>query len=264
MVTGSASAGRDQPTAGAGFRERYRLVGRSRVGIRTGLAVSLAAHVAMFGGALAYARLAPPRVRVEQPIIAKLVRLGTPRNKRLLPRLPSPTRSPSTSRVAPVPTPGAVPNPAAVKERALEEKARRILQAQQRLADALGHIGPAPQGPTGKTVEPPVGEADGDANGNADTAAAGDRYLALVQATLRRNFVLPQTIGEKERMYLQAVVNMQIGADGRIIEARLAKSSGNTQFDDAISSALKRMTLPAPPPGFLAQYPDGFQLNYHP
>ncbi len=266
MGSGSASGGRPAPMIrGQGFRERYLLVGRPRVGMRAGLAVSLAAHVAMFGGALLYARLAPPRVVPEKPIVARLVRLGKPRDKRLLPRLPSATRPPpAASTGKTVPVPDATRAKALPREPSLKERERQALEQQKKLMQALDSLGPPPDGPTGKTPEPPVGQADGDVNGNADDAAEGDRYLALIQSTLRSSYQLPETISEKERLYLEALVFIKIGPDGRIVASHLEKSSGNAQFDDAIQTGLRKMTLPAPPPAFLARYGDGIDLHYKP
>src|SRR5690606_18847752 len=129
-----------------------------------GVAVSLLAHVAMFGGALAYAHWTPPRVVPETPIVAKLVRLGKPRDEKLLPRLPTaapppppapapapPTPAPPVPAAAPPPptapspdpkpasavepTPEPTPGPTDAARAALEELERR-----KKLMEALGQV----------------------------------------------------------------------------------------------------------------------------
>jgi len=65
-------------------------------------------------------------------------------------------------------------------------------------------------------------------------------------------------------MRLSCEVFIRINSDGRIVQSRIQESSGNGQFDRAIETGLSRMTLPAPPKGFLERYPDGLAIRYKP
>lgn len=275
-----------------------------------GILVSVLAHVAMFGGALLYAHMAPPRVVPEKPIVAKLVRLGKPRDEKLLPRLPEQAPpSPPAVDAAPAPPPAPEPTPPpttksapsepapavkkltdkkepkvekreekkddkaekreekrAQKEEARRERALEALERQQRLMEALNRLGkpPPPPGPTARKGEPLPGQRDGDVRGTAEKANDGDRYLALVEEALRRSYVLPATISEKERMHLTCEVFIRIDPDGNVDSSHIQESSGNEQFDRAIEAGLRRMSLPAPPRLFLDRYPDGIAIRYRP
>jgi outer membrane biosynthesis protein TonB len=246
-----------------------------------GVAASVLAHVAMFGGALLYARLSPPRVKAERPIVAKLVRLGEERSDKLLPRLdaasaPPPPARTSTAEAKPVPAsakpavPVALPSmkpsppqPAAPKADAKRE-AMAALDRQRRLMEALDSLGPPTTGPTGRKVEPRPGRRDGDARGTSDTATEGDRYLGLLDRALHESYVLPTTISEKERRYLVCKVFIRVARDGRLVDSRIEEPSSNPAFDRAIEGGLRKLQLPPPPREFLQAYPDGLELVFRP
>jgi hypothetical protein len=246
-----------------------------------GLATSVLAHVAMFGGALLYAHISPPRVKSERPIVAKLVRLGEERSDKLLPRLdaasspPPPSARPTTasksvspSAKAAVPlalptTKPSAPQPPAPKADTRKE-AMAALDRQRQLMEAIDNLGPPPVGPTGKKVEPRPGRRDGDARGTAETATEGDRYLGLLDRALHESYVLPTTISEKERRYLMCKVFVRIARDGRLVDSRIEEPSTNPSFDRAIEGGLKKLQLPPPPREFLAAYPDGLEIVFRP
>jgi len=253
-----------------------------------GLAVSVAAHVAMFGGALLYAHWSPPRVKTERPIVAKLVRLGEQRSEKLLPRLEAETAAPPPSKASPAPEPKAAPSASAkapapapaktagpppktlvkpepkIDAKRERQEAMAALDRQKRLMDALDRLGPPPTGPTAKKAEPKSGRRDGDARGNAESAEEGDRYLGLLDRALHETYVLPTTIGERERRTLQCTVFLRISRDGRVVEARVEQPSANPAFDRAIEGGLKKLRLPPPPKEFLSRYPDGLEVLFKP
>jgi protein TonB len=259
------------------------LSGRNRARWTAGVIVSIAAHVAMFGGALLYAQLTPPHTVAQQPIMAHLVRLGHPPDPKLLPRLPAPTRAPEAphkpdahpSVPAPVVAePAKVPKPDVDEEEAPEsdpskrdaQRAHEALQRQKRLAEALAKLGAPTDDRTSPKGEAPVGQADGDAAGTADKAAEGDRYAALVQEALKRNFIVPTTISEKERLYLFSTLRIFIAADGKITRFKIDKASGNTLYDRAVEETLERTgNLPPPPASLAKTYAgDGLGVRFKP
>ena len=236
---------------------------RQRVG--PGVIASVIAHIAVFGGALIWARLAAPRVIARPPIVARLVQLGAPRDPSLLPQLPS--RSTAPTRKVRVDPQEAAPSPQNAKAAATEESAptarsaaasrmAEALDRQQRLRAAMDNAG--------AHKEPPAGRADGDRDGTAEDAAEGDRYLGLITEALRRSYVLPSAISEKERMRVSCTFFIRIGPRGKVTESRIQDSSGNPLIDRAIESGLARLVLPPPPTSFLLQYRDGVEIRYKP
>lgn len=226
------------------------------------------------------------RKEPEKPVVAKLVRLGTPREKHLLPRLPTAPPPPPASKQAPQVTPGkelstptppqppqppkpqpepkptakaqtpsATPTPPAqaAAPKSPEPKKSELDDILQRFA-AADRVGKA---------EPLPGQPDGDPMGDAEEAAEGERYLALVQKRLRDHYVLPSTIPEAERIRLSAIVRIHIERSGRIARYELEKPSGNPQFDAALEAAVtKASPLPPPPEHLLRTFANGFPVRF--
>jgi colicin import membrane protein/protein TonB len=90
------------------------------------------------------------------------------------------------------------------------------------------------------------GSPDGDPLGDSGEAV-GDQYLAQVVRALRRNYRVPSTIGEKERLYLQGTIVLFIESDGRVLRHEFVTHSGNPTFDDALERAVRDTRLPPPP-----------------
>lgn len=280
MVTGVHRAPRTdpgpvRPVKGPTLEERSTLLGRKRAGLSLGLGASVAAHLLMFGGAWLYAIWSPPRVVAEKPIVAKLVRLGKPRDEKLLPRLPkTPTNPPPTTKSAPVPAPAPAPAPAPKAPPSPTAKAEPVAPKpdpaaaaaarQKQMMEALAKVA-AVEGPTSAAGEEELpGQADGDAMGTAEDAAEGDRYLALVEQALRANYVLPTTISAKERLYLKCVLFLKIAPSGKIDSFRIAESSGNPHFDRAVEASVARTMLAPPPDSFRKTYRDGLEIVFKP
>lgn len=248
---------------------------------------SLSLHLLVVGGFLAASFLdgcGGPR-KEEKPIVAKLVRLGTPRDERLLPRLPTsppvpPASKPSQDVVpgkelaqppkqeAPTPVPETKPTPVPVPEATpLPKEAPPQAQAPKnapaapnRLDDIMKRFATAER--RGKAEELP-GQLDGDPEGDAEEAAEGERYLALLQKRLRDHYVLPSTIPEAERIRLQALVRIHVQKNGTISDFRIEQSSGNAQYDGALESAVRKASpLPPPPEHLLRTYRDGFPVRF--
>lgn len=247
-----------------------------------GVVLSIAAHVAMFGGALLYARITPPRTVQPPPIMAKLVRLGKPRPDDLLPRLAAPTAPEPVKVAKPSPTapeppathePAVAPKPVPTKEgkgpaepAPPERDVHDALKRQRRLSDALAKLGAPTDEPTSPKGEAPAGREDGSTLGNAEKAAEGDRYAALVQEALRRNYTVPTTIPERERLFLSVDLRIFIAADGSIRRFQIEKPSGNDAFDRAVEGTLaKTNNLPSPPTILMRTYAnEGLGIRFKP
>ena len=200
---------------------------------------SLAVHVVL--GGLAIQRRGPAVDAGQQPIMARLVRLGEARPKELLPRKePEVASTESGPEAAPVSAPAPVPGPAARAVAATKPTAKPAERAGasggRRLSSLL----------SGMKQELAAGSPEGDPLGDSNEAV-GDQYLAQVVRALRRSYRVPSTIGEKERLYLQGTIVLFIEPDGRVLRHEFVKRSGNPVFDDALERAVRDTRLPPPP-----------------
>ncbi|WP_257459814.1 energy transducer TonB [Archangium lipolyticum] len=245
---------------------------RSRLG--RFIVVSLVAHAVVLLAMGLYATFfSGPRVQLDQkPIRATLVRLGKPRDEKLLPRKEQPRppppkkvespaaptpAAPEPAKVA-VPVPGMKPEPAPKPapqkgETQGEDRRNRLFGAFDKLAKPS------------KQEEDPEGAEDGDPNGDSATAE-GERYFGLLTSQVTRNYNVADTIPEDERMRLRALVFMRLSRTGEVIEARLTKTSGNTLFDSAVVAAVKKASPFSPPPDHLRDslQKNGINLEFSP
>ena len=186
---------------------------------------------------------AGPRLELDQkPIKASLVRLGKPRDEKLLPKKeePPPPPPPKKEEVAvPAPTPdNAVKIPS--KDAKVEKK--ETAAPKKRLFDAFN-----------KTQRPPEeleGQADGDPNGDS-AKQEGEKYFALISSVVKRNYDVSSTIDEAERRRLRAEVVIKIGNAGELLDVDVTKASGNELFDSAVVSAVKKAAPFSAPPEHL-------------
>jgi len=203
---------------------------------------SVAVHVAL--GGFAIQRRGPAVDAGQQPITARLVRLGEARPKEYLPRKePEPAPAEAGAEAAPVaaPAPAPVAGPsakavAATKGPQKPPAERTGAAGGRRLSSLL----------SGMKQELAAGSPDGDPLGDS-SEAVGDQYLAQVVRALRRSYRVPTTIGEKERLYLQGTIVLFIEPDGRVLRHEFVKRSGNPVFDDALERAVRDARLPPPP-----------------
>lgn len=208
---------------------------------------SVAVHLAL--GGLALYRRGPALDASQAPITARLVRLGEPRPRELLPRKEP---EPPPAETGPAAAPVAAPEPAAPAPRP-GPTAQVATTPRPTPRPATERSGGTRGGKrlssvlSGMKQELAEGSPDGDPLGDS-SEAAGDQYLAQVVRALRRGYRVPSTIGEKERLYLQGTIVLFIEPDGRVLRHEFVKRSGNPVFDDALERAVRDTRLP-PPPG---------------
>lgn len=202
---------------------------------------SVAVHVAL--GGLALYRRGPAIDASQAPITARLVRLGEARPKELLPRKePEPAPAETAAEAAPVTAPAPAPSPGRPATPVARPPARPAAERGggpkdgRRLSSVL----------SGMKQELAAGSPDGDPLGDS-SEALGDQYLAQVVRALRRNYRVPSTIGEKERLYLQGTIVLFVEPDGRVLRHEFVKRSGNPVFDEALERAVRDVRLPPPP-----------------
>jgi TonB family protein len=226
---------------------------------------SAVVHAVLFSLALAWAKLhEEAAIDLDQkPIKATLVRQGTPREEKLLPRIEQPPPPPMEQKAPePAPTP-APPKPVAPAPVAAPAPPK-TKQAGEKKADSRQQlIGAFDKMSKGKPDT--TGAADGDPNGDS-AVAEGEAYYARLRSQITRFYDVSDTIPDSERIRLTAQVAVVISAAGQLERARLAKSSGNDLFDSAVMTAVKRAAPFAPPPTHLrdalAKY--GVVLQFRP
>ena len=217
------------------------------------LVISLGVHVVGVAAVLVLGPLLHgPALDLDQkPITASLVRLGKPRDQKLLPRKDEPppppqeVKSAAPAAVDPPKPPDAVAIPKVKPTEApKQQKIAGQKQGQPRKNALFGAFDKFAKPKPDEELE---GAEDGDPNGDA-AKAEGDQYWALLSAQVHRNYDVSQTISEEERMHLRAQVALYIGRAGQVIKVQLVKPSGNELFDSAVIGAVKKASPFSPPP----------------
>ena len=216
------------------------------------LVASLVGHAAFFAaiGVSSYFHLGPRIDMNQQPIKASLVRLGKPRDPKLLPRIPD---APAEAEAkAPVPQP---PKPEEPKSIPMPDaKARPPGSADRRreLLSAFNRTPKASGSRTAAAIEELEGHPEGDPHGDSATQE-GERYYGQLKAQIQQRYDVSQTIPEQERLHLKAQVLVQIGRTGEVLRVQLASSSGNQLFDNSVLAAVKKASPFSPPPEHLRE-----------
>jgi len=211
---------------------------------------SAVVHAALFSLAMVYAKLhEDAAIDLDQkPIKATLVRQGTPRDEKLLPRIeqaPPPPVEQKAPEPAPTPAPPKTVAPAPVAAPAppkSKQAGEKKADPRQQLMGAFDKMS--------KSKPDTTGAADGDPSGDS-AVAEGEAYYAQLRAQITRFYDVSDTIPDSERIRLTAQVAVVISPAGQLERARLAKSSGNDLFDSAVMAAVKRAAPFAPPPTHL-------------
>lgn len=233
--------------------------------LKWAVAISLAVHVVVLGGALVAAKVnAAPKIDLSQkPITAKLVRLGKPRDKKLLPRKYKVPPPPKPQAVLPVKTEAPpAPEPKKPEPEKPKEKPKTPERNEDPLAAAVAKLGEID--PKADPDEEPPGALDGDPMGDSAVGSEGDRYLALVQRAVRGNYKVPNIISDRERAFLNATVVIFVAPDGTILRREVEQSSGNQHFDAALLRAVDASSpLPPPPEGWRQKFrTEGLGLKF--
>ena len=103
------------------------------------------------------------------------------------------------------------------------------------------------------------GDPEGIEGGTERTGTEGDLYRGRLNAFFRRGWSVPTTIPDEVVQELVAVVVVDIADDTRITGFRIARTSGNADFDQSVDAQLTRISqaesnIPPPPEEVAAQY----------
>lgn len=103
------------------------------------------------------------------------------------------------------------------------------------------------------------GNPEGVEGGTEREGTEGDVYRGRLWAFFRRGWSVPTTIPDAVVERLVAVVVIDVAADTRISGFRIARSSGNADFDESVSAQMTRIqqaegNIPPPPESVADQY----------
>lgn len=256
------------------------------------LTFSLATHLAVLIGYGIYDANKMDVIELpDEPIKAVFVKLGKPRDEKLLPRLktapppantaPAPQAKPDPKPEKPQPKDDAVavplkeakekdkkkPEPTKQPEPDVEDrklsaldKIRQRVAAEDKMAHALGKVADR----VGKLEEEEdEGQEDGRPDGDSPTPGQVNLYLASLHGAVKAHYLVPSVIQPMECVRLVAVVMVRMGLDGSVQEAKVHKSSGNEFFDGAVVQAVKAASpLPIPPPNMRDMALKGFGFQF--
>jgi TonB family protein len=223
-------------------------------------AVSLGVHIGLVAGWLFFPDLSPPLVSLDDNVVkTRLVKLGKPRDDKLLPRVAASPPPPDATRATPMdalteplpePTSSKQPSAADILDQFKKDNARNDVS--DIIRDRLG--------------EPDdEGRLDGDQEGTVLVGEIKASYFQRVGNHIKKRLENSSTMTDEERLRLRAELVLKVDADGAILDTRIQKSSGNTVYDNDVLAAAKRSSpLPAPPPQVRALARSGFALNFCP
>ncbi len=224
--------------------------------------LSLGLHIGLVAGWIFAPSRAKPAVDLDQAIVkTRLVKLGKERPPDWLPRIDAaPPPPPKHKRAKPQDEkkkpdqekPDAKDKPTAADILKDFEKKNEEKSVTDIIKDRIGEA----------TDE---GKKDGDKDGSALDGEIKKTYFTSLIAHIRRHMEVSNTITDEERIRLKATLSIKVGADGEVLDAKIAKSSGNSIFDNDVITAAKRSSpVPAPPPPVRDLVEAGVGINFCP
>jgi hypothetical protein len=244
-------------------RRPVRVDTQSRL-LKLALIGSVCVHAALFVGWLVWPSSTKVAIDLDEAVIkTRLVKLGKPRDEKLLPRMPTSAPPPPAEKLSPhldtnTPTnPDTKPTPdqpnklsaAEILEKFKSDATPRDIN--DLIKDRLGE-------PTDE------GREDGDVDGSALDGEIKDSYFNRVTSRIQKVMELSSVLTDDERVRLKAVLCMKIADDGTVSDLTV-KTSGSSVFDSDIMAAARRASpVPAPPPPARDIAASGICLNFCP
>lgn len=258
-TTAPSTATTTAPRQVASMHERRA---RQQRALTATVAISLFIHLFAFA-AWAFFPSTPKRViDLDQASVkARLVKLGKPRDEKLLPRIPT----------APAPTPVDKKAPPTLETPKTPDK-ESIEPDKKSAADILNQFKNENDKPKSinDIIKDRIGEDDnegqefGDKDGTALDGEVTDSYFARVTARIQKSMEVSSVLTDEERVRLKAVLCLKIDDAGAISDVQV-KTSGSSVFDADVRSAASRASpVPAPPPPARARSAEGVCFNFCP
>ncbi len=222
-----------------------------------GFIVTLILHGGAVTGVLLYRRALEAASKPPPPpsyVVAKLLRLGQPKDPKKLPDKIVPQEA--TKKDEGIDLSGDAHDAPARKKKKdddakLSDRQRRALDRADLLAAAQ------------KEIEA-EGSPDGVRHGTATKAEGGDPYLTKLADLFNRTWALPAIIPAAEARRLYLLMVLKIDKDGTIqTPIQVDRSSGNAHFDNSVTAAWQRIKkIPLPPPDrFASMLANGLGLK---
>jgi TonB family protein len=251
------SEGTLPPTITASLDERRA---RQRRTLWMFCGLSLGVHLGLFVGWMVIPAPDPPAVNLDAVVKTRLVKLGKPRDEKLLPRLPTAPAPAAQDKKSPKLD---EPTPEKQTPEAEKKSASSILERLKEETESTKDVNDIIRNKIGEQTD--EGQLDGDKDGDALKGEIKASYFNRVTAHIKRNLEISSTITDEERVRLRAELAIKVDADGNVVDARIQKSSGNSRYDNDVLAAAKRGSpVPAPPPDVRDLAAKGIAFNVCP
>ena len=135
-----------------------------------------------------------------------------------------------------------------------EDALRRLALEKLRNENKLAKKTEAPSADAARLKDPSKSIAAANSGATAGTVSASEanRYKARLQAAVRRNYSIPDTL--RFRSVRSVVLAIELNQSGQLTFSNVEESSGDKYFDELAFDALKSSTpLPPPPEGLVNQ-----------
>lgn len=208
-----------------------------------GFIVTALLHGGAVGGVILYrARLEAAQRPPPPPsyVVAKLVRLGKPKDPKKMPNKHVPQASTRKEEGIDL---SADANDAPARKKAKKDDAK-IADKMQRSLDRAELMAAA------QAEIENEGSPDGVVGGTANTASEGDAYMTRIADLWNRTWSLPSIIPREEAKSLYVLLVLNIDKTGRLqFPLQFDRPSGNAHFDNSVKAAWKKIgKIPLPPP----------------
>lgn len=235
-------------------------------GFSVALVGSLAVHAVGFIAVAIIQGHRPPPPQLQTAIPVELVKLGKPRDAKLLPRIARPAPPPPAPDKAVSLDSGKPEQKKAEKKKEkapkLSPEAEKLLNRRPSAIDrAMSKLDSLPSETPDEGEGSPTGSIYGT---TTDAGKAASGYLAEVSAALTAAYHLPETIPADQRRFLSAQVVLHIEPDGRISKYEFIKRNNNRAFMSALERLLKSIQLPPPPKALAARFRRGQPVEFTP
>lgn len=203
-----------------------------------------------------------PAINLDEAVVkARLVKLGKPRDEKLLPRIPTaPAPTPIDKKAPPTLETPTKPDKASIEPE--KKSAADILNQFKNENDKPKDINDIIKNRIGEDEN--EGQEFGDKDGAALDGEVTDSYFARVTARIQKSMEVSSVLTDEERVRLKAVLCVKIADDGAVSDVNV-KTSGSSVFDSDVRAAASRASpVPAPPPPARARAADGVCFNFCP
>jgi TonB family protein len=211
------------------------------------IVTSIVAHLGVVGAyfLLTWGR---DRFQVDEQIIAvHIVQMGKKPDPDMLPRLvpDEPKVETQTKSEEPQPPPAVQPKPEPIPEP--QKHAIKPPKPAEKKKPAAGEVNPLQALDRILKKSEKLGDPDGAKHGNSTFGFLKDNYASGVQALLEDAWRIPVTLKSQENI-LKNEINIRIAPNGHLIDVKIISRSRNPDYDDAVTTTVKKIEFFGKPP----------------